>query len=387
MCYNGNMKSVGIIVEYNPFHNGHLYQIEMIKKKFGDCFIIAVMSGNFTQRGDSSIIDKWDKTKSCLSFCDLVIELPFAFTIQSADFFAKGAIEILKHLQVDYLVFGSESNDIAFLTKLAETQLTNKEYEKTVKKYLNEGFNYPTALNKALTYIMGESICYPNDILGLSYIKEIIKQNANIKPYCIKRTNNYHDVHITGTINSASSIREGLKNNISIKQQVPTTTYELLNKEHIFIDAYFSYFKYKVLSNDISIYHGVIEGIDNKIKKEIIDCFSFDELINKVKSKRYTYSRIKRIIVSILVSFTKEEALRCNDINYIRILGFNEKGQKYLKKIKKKVAIPIITRFKALNDPMLDLEYRVNTIYSLAFANYKEEVLKEFNSPILKKND
>ena len=134
---------IGIIAEYNPFHNGHKYQIEKIKKKYPDSTIIVVMSSSFTQRGDVSLLNKWKKTKIALeNNVDLIIELPFIFSTQSADIFAKGAIEILKELKVDLLVFGSESNNIKELEQIALTQINNKEYDLFVKKYLDKGYNY-----------------------------------------------------------------------------------------------------------------------------------------------------------------------------------------------------------------------------------------------------
>ena len=171
------MKKIGIIAEYNPFHNGHLYQINEIKKIFPDSLIIVVLSGNFTQKGDISIINKWGKTDIALSNnVDLVIELPFCFSTEGADLFSKGSISILKELKVDYLVFGSELNDINVLYNLAKTQINNKEFDDKVKSYLDKGLNYPNSLSKALKDITGYEINKPNDTLGVTYIKEIINK-------------------------------------------------------------------------------------------------------------------------------------------------------------------------------------------------------------------
>ena len=169
------MKKIGIICEYNPFHNGHIYHLKKIKEMYNDSLIILVMSSSFTERGELSILNKWEKTEIALNYgVDLVIELPFEFASQSADIFARGAVTLLKELQVDTIVFGSESNNIDSLKELAKIQLKNKKYDKLVKKYMDDGINYPTAMNKALNDLGGKSINHPNDLLGLSYIKEII---------------------------------------------------------------------------------------------------------------------------------------------------------------------------------------------------------------------
>ena len=286
------MESIGIICEFNPFHNGHKYFIKKIKETFKNSNIILVMSGNFTQRGDFSLINKWDKTKIALkNDIDLVIELPTLFTIQSADVFSYAAINILKNLKVDYIIFGSESNDIKRIIKLAKEQL-NEEYNKKVHEQIKKGINYPTALNNALS----DTINSPNDILGLSYVREIIKQNSNITPLTIKRTNNYHDTNLTGNITSANSIRKNI--NKDIKEFVPKITFDYLQKNVALNEKYFIFLKYKIISeiNNLNIYLDVDEGIENKIKKVIFQSNNLDELINNVKSKRYTYSKLKECL-------------------------------------------------------------------------------------------
>lgn len=352
------MKSVGIICEYNPFHNGHIYHIKKVKELFPNHLIILILSGNFTQRGEVSIIDKWKKTEIALNYVDLVIELPFVFASQSADIFAKGACDILKKIQVDALVFGSESNDIKSLEKLVDVQ-NSKEYNELVKQYLKEGHNYPTSLSKALYKICNKTVKNPNDLLGLSYIKEL--KNTNIKYLTIKRNNNYLDKNLNGTITSATSIREGLKKGIDIKKYVPKCSYKYLKNPH-FTEDYFGLIKYKIISEDISKYQTVDEGIENRLKKIINSVNSLEELIKKIKTKRYTYNRINRMLIHILTGFTKEEASNIKT-EYIRILGFNKKGRNYLKKIKNNSNIPIITNFE--NNKLLDIESRISNIYNL----------------------
>lgn len=348
------MNSTGIIVEYNPFHNGHLHHLKETKKLFPNNVIIAVMSGNFTQRGDTSIIDKWDKTNIALTYgVDLVIELPFQYATQSADIFAKGSLEILNALKVDNIVFGSETNDIDIIYKYANKILNSK-----IK--LNNNESYPSNLLK-------KDINKPNDILGISYIKEIIKNNYNIKAYTIKRNSNYHSKDLNEV--SATSIREAIKNKINIDKQIPYS----FNYSAKFIEDYFYLLKYKILStDDLSIYNGVDEGLENRIKKVILNSNSLDELINNIKSKRYTYSRIKRMLLHILVGYTKEDNKYYLNKNQIRILGFNDKGIKYLNQIKKGTKLPIYSKY----NEELKLEYKVSSIYDYTKIN------NELNKPI-----
>lgn len=182
------MNIIGIIAEYNPFHNGHIYHINKIKELFPDSIIVLVTSTSFCERGEISIMNKWDKTKIALdNNIDLVIELPFVYSSQSADIFAKGAIKIMNELKVEKIVFGSELNNIKTLTEIAKTQINNKEFDNKVKTYLDSGTNYPTALSNALKDLKLPTIDTPNDLLAISYIKEILKTNSKIEPISIKK--------------------------------------------------------------------------------------------------------------------------------------------------------------------------------------------------------
>ena len=368
------MKKIGIICEYNPFHNGHLYHISKIKEMFDDSLIILVMSGNFTQRGEASIIPKYSKCDiALLSGIDLVIELPFIFATQSADVFAKTSIEILDKLNVDYVVFGSETNDINKLTMVAKTQINNKKYDKLVKEYLDKGVNYPTALSKALYQLTDKKIDKPNDILGVSYIREILKLNSNITPICIKRSNDYNSIELNDNITSASSIRYALSNGDDVKNYVPEYVYDYL-KNPIFTKNYFNLLKYKIMTeNTLEEYQTVDEGIQNRIKKCIIKSKDLDDLILKVKTKRYTYNKLSRMFIHILCNLKKEEVKKYNKISYIRVLGFNIKGRNYLNEIKKDIDIPIITNFSRTNDPILDIEMRSTCVYA-SILNEKDKI-------------
>lgn len=381
MCYyiDGDfMKSVGIICEYNPFHNGHLYHIDKVKEMFPGHTVILIQSSSFTERGEVSIINKFDKTKIALNYgVDLVIELPFVFSTQSADIFAKGSLSLLNYLNCEYLVFGSESNDIDTLKELAKIQLKSKKYDKLVKQYMDNGINYPTAMNKALTDLGGKSINNPNDLLGLSYVKEIIKNKYDITPVSIKRTNDYHSLKTNDKIISASAIRNLIKNKKRFKKYVPSLSYKYINKNN-FDTRLFELLKYKINSDkDLSLYQTVDEGIENRIIKYINNVSTIDELISKIKTKRYTYNKISRMLVHILCNFTKDEADKFKEVTYIRVLGFNDKGKNYLNIVKRNSVIPIITNPKNSNDEMLKLEYRVTDIYNIITDNNIKDQLEK----------
>ena len=377
------MKSVGIICEYNPFHNGHLYHINKIKEMFPEHTIILIMSTSFTERGEISIINKFDKTKIALAYgVDMVIELPFPFASQSADLFAKGSVSLLNELKCEYIIFGSESDDIELLKSLAKIQIDNSTYDNLVKKYLDSGLNYPTAMGKALNIINGSTINKPNDLLGLSYVKEIINNKYNITPVTIKRTNNYHSLKKAGRIISASAIRNLIEQKKSFKKYVPKVAYQFIDKNN-YSEKLFEILKYKIVStNDLSIYQTVDEGIENRIKKYINKCDNLNSFIECIKTKRYTYNKISRMIIHIICDFTKEDAKSFKSISYIRVLGFTSNGQKYLQQLKKYINIPIITNPKNSKDKMLELEHKVTDIYNLITNNNINDRLEK---PIIKK--
>ena len=376
------MKVIGIIAEYNPFHNGHLYQINKIKELYPDSVIIAIVSSSFTQRGDISILNKWDKTKICLdNGIDIVIELPFVFATQSSDIFGTGAVKLLEELKIDTLVFGTETENIEWLKEVADLQLNNKEYNKKVKYYTGTGLNYPTSTNKAVYDLTGYKVDSPNDLLALSYIKQIKKDNKNIDIVNIKRTIDYHTKEVDDNITSASNIRNKYINNENISHLIP---YYNNNLYKITMNNLYPYLKYKILSesNNLNIYQTVDEGIENRIIKYINESNNYEELINKIKTKRYTYNKISRMLLHILTNFTKEET-KYLDIEYIRILGFTSKGKEYLNKIKKQINIPLITGYKKNISKVLDIELRITKIYSL--VTNKDLIKEEYrNKPIIK---
>ena len=348
------MEVIGIICEYNPLHNGHVYHIQKIKEMYPDSLIILVLNGYFLERGEISVLTKEDKTRLSLSIgIDIVLELPFIFGTQSADTFAETSIKILNNFGVEKIIFGSEIDDIDALTNLAKKQLENN-YNVEVKKHLDEGLNYPTALAKALHV---EFNFLPNDLLGISYAKAIIKNNYNIKLETIKRTNDYHDISSNEKVISASNIREKLNNNIDISKYLPKNSKDkIINVNK---DMYFKLLKYKInTDNHLNEYLDVDEGIEYRLLKYINKCNSLDEFINAIKTKRYTYNKINRMFIHVLISLKKEDN---KNLEYIKILGFNNKGKDYLNKLSN-LEIPIIIN---KNSIQYKYEIKASIIYDL----------------------
>lgn len=331
------MNIIGIIAEYNPFHNGHLYHINKIKEKYPNSLLILVINGYFTQRGTISVLSKEAKTQISLdNNIDIVLELPFIYGTQSSDIFAYNSIKLLNELKVDKIIFGSESNNIELLNKVVDIQLNNQEYNDNVKKYLDNGDNYPTAMKKSLN--IEEDINNPNDLLGISYIKAIRQINPSIKAETIKRTNDYHDIDSTNSIVSATNIRTRLNNEEDLTKYLPSSVIPYLY--NVSNDSLFNLLKFKILTDkDLSIYLDVDEGIEYRILKYINESHNFDELISNIKTKRYTYNKINRMLLHILIGLTKQDNQN-SKLDYLKILGFNNKGQEYLKSIKKDITLP-----------------------------------------------
>lgn len=361
------METIGIICEYNPFHNGHVYHINKIKEMYPDSIIILCVNGYFGERGDVSILSKEDKTKLALNNgVNIVVELPFVFASNSADTFAEASVKILNYIKVDKIIFGSESNNINKLTLIAKKQL-EEDFSLKIKEEIKKGINYPTALNKGI----GVNLNSPNDLLGVSYIKAIIKNNFNIEPITIKRTNDYLDTISEDNIVSASNIREKIKNNIDVKKYINyDPIFNKINEELLF-----KLIKYKIITDkDLSRYLTVDEGIEYKLIKEINNCKTIDELINKVKSKRYTYNRIRRMLIHILIGLTKVDRNIC-DVLYVKVLGFDNIGQHYLKNIKSDILISskipdtfLTRKYELISSKVYDLICETNT-YEFELSN------------------
>lgn len=371
------MKITGIIVEYNPFHNGHIHHINKAKEATNCDILIAIMSGHFTQRGEPTIVDKWTRAKYALNFgVDLVVELPFNYATQSADYFAYAAVKILNELKVDSIVFGSENNNTDELLSIATTINNNKEhYDQLVKDNMKNGLRYPDACNQAISILCNQEITLPNDLLGFSYIKEIVNNNYPITPISIQRTNEFHGTQIADKIASATSIRKGIINNTDITHTTPM--HEELKNNPVFLDDFYLLLKYNLLFNkNISSYHLIEEGIENKMIKSISKCKDISSFVNELTSKRYTRSRIQRSIISILIQ--NQHGLY--PIDYIRVLGMNKNGQRYLSIVKKQSNLPVISNYSNIKSDLLDLEMQSTKLYALASKNGNELVAKELKS-------
>lgn len=337
------MKITGIIAEYNPFHNGHKYQIEEAKK-FSDG-IVAIMSGSFVQRGAIAITDKWTRAKIAVeNGADLVVELPVIYSLNTAQKFAKGAVSILDKTNViNYLCFGSESGNVKELSKAAELLINEPEYvSEKMKKFIGEGLAYPDARQKAFDGLINEEILSsPNNILALEYIKALIETESSIKPVTVKRYGtDYHDEFVKNGIASASAIRKMIKNKKPITELTPDYSFEVYEESKL-NTALIAHLR-MMSEYDLSCINDVNEGLENRIKEALKYSLTIDELCENIKTKRYPMSKIRRIVFSALLGITKDIAK--SDVNYIRVLAMNSTGAKILREIKSKSSLDIITK-------------------------------------------
>ncbi len=391
-------KVLGIIAEYNPFHNGHLYHLENSKKLTGADYTIAVISGNFVQRGSTSIINKWDKAKMALSNgVDLVIELPVLYSISSAENFSDGAIKILNSLGVvDFLSFGSETSDINVLKNVANVLYSEpNEYKNILSHELKKGLSFPKARENSLLMYLNDIRTYsgalssPNNILGIEYLKALKKYNSNIQPVCIKRVDaEYNSTDFSNDIASATAIRSLIKNKSFeiIETLVPSDTYSILIENirngHIVEDlSVFEkeiiYVLRKMSVEEISNLPDVSEGLEYSIKNAANSCNSIVEFLNIVKSKRYTSTRLQRILLYALLGITKKDMeISKSTLPYVRVLGFNDNGKMLISEISKNnPKLKIITSVKKFVDSnhnknlnrILDKDIFATNVYTIGY--------------------
>ena len=365
------MKAVGIVIEYNPFTNGHKYHLEKTKELTNADVVVGVMSSFFVQRGEPSIVSKEERVKMALDMgVDLLVELPTIYTVESSDFFCKYSVSILNKLKVDSICFGSETGSTKeFLEKYSETEIVQPHLDFLVSDLMDEGMSYPAAMSKALAIMDSFRAETPNDILGLGYLKEIRNNKYPIDIFTYKRENNYNNEEINDKSVSASALRKLIKENKDISEYTPCKDIIESASKH-YLDDYFDILKYKLLttsSEELTTIHLVNEGIENLFKKQIIESKSMEEFINKCVSKRYTFARIKRTIIHILLNTKKDFAkeVLSKDITYIRILGTNKKGQEYLNDIRKEVEVPILSKFRGNAYPVLQFEKQANLVYNI----------------------
>lgn len=394
------MNATGVVVEYNPFHNGHKFHLDESKLVTEADLVVAVMSGNFLQRGEPALVSKWARTKMALAQgVDIVLELPYVYATQHAEVFAKGAISILNQLGIQSLCFGSEAGDInEFYSLLTFINQQNTTYNIYIHEKLKKGYSYPKALALAFKELNNHEqildLSLPNNILGYHYIKAIHEQAANIKPYTIMRKNtHYHDKEIpTHSIASATSIREKLVNQngdlSSIRHVVPETTYhELINFSEQYEsfqnwERLFPYLKFKIMTSSLSqlaeIYEAE-EGLENRLVSSIKEATSFLDMMKKMKTKRYTWTRLQRFCLHALTNTTKEEMKHVNEnCPYIRVIGMSITGREYMNQRKKQLDVPLVSTVSKTKHPFLEIENRSTFCYSLGYnSKIQSKILRE----------
>lgn len=362
------MKTVGIIAEYNPFHNGHAFQLAKAKELTGADYAVIVMSGNFVQRGFPAIMEKSLRTEVALwGGADAVIELPVHYASASAEYFASGAVSLLDRLGViDFLCFGSECGDISALSRLADTLLTeDNSYKALLKKRLKEGASYPQARIDALRALPPQSetplslLDYPNNILGVEYLKALKKRSSRIIPCTVSRTGcAYHEKSLGGPYSSARAIRESLmgENAVnSVEEQVPPAVYRLLTEQFqktfpILPEDFSALLSYKLIQEqdkDFSIYFDIDSSLSDRLHKFLPAYTDFSSFCEKIKTKNITYTKVSRALLHILLNIYQADMdiYRTEDyVYYSRLLGFRKTAAPLLNAIRNKASLPLISR-------------------------------------------
>lgn len=422
------MNIVGLITEYNPFHNGHLYHINEAKKVTNADYVIVVMSGNFVQRGTPAFIDKYQRTKmALLNGADLVIELPVCYATSSAETFALGAVAILNNLSiVNSICFGSECGDISILSNIAKIMLTEPEpYQSFLQSYLKSGYTFPAARMHALleydkmspSFISNTSsditheelkslLASSNNILGIEYMKALFQLNSNIKPYTIKRKDsNYNDEHLTDNISSATAIRKSIQRNETIrhlKNNVPSNVYTILEEQYkkthpIFEDDFSLLLSYQLMrETDTSLlkYLDITKGLNMRIDSYKNQFFSYSDFAMELKTKQYTLTRINRALLHLLLNIKKEnlDVYKENGYAlYARILGFKKSSSHLIKKAKERSEIPFITKMadaklqlSEIGLQMLEEDVFAANLYNLVvYQKFDRTIKNEYVHPLV----
>ena len=394
-------KVVGIIAEYNPFHNGHLYHLLQAKDLAQADYVVAVISGNFTQRGDTSIVDKWTKAYMAIcGGCDLVLELPTVYSISSAENFASGAVKILDSLKIiDSIAFGAEASDLATLNNIANVLYTEpRGYTNILTHELQKGISFPSARENAILMYLNDIKRYanilnsPNNILAIEYLKALKTQKSNMNPIMVKRSKVYYnDDRIVDDFASATAIRKLIKRREyeDLRKVVPRSTYKILSRQirdgNIVLglenfEKEIIYTLRKMTIREIANLPDVSEGLENLIKNSADNCNDMSKLIANIKSKRYTQTRIQRILLYALLGIDKKMMEDSKKVTpYVRVLGFTNKGKELISEINKRnPKINMITSVKKFieknNKPsnrtimqMLQKDIFATDVYTLGF--------------------
>ncbi|MBQ7102636.1 MAG: nucleotidyltransferase, partial [Anaerotignum sp.] len=360
------MKTIGIVTEYNPFHKGHAYMIEEAKKKAGADRVVVVMSGSFVQRGEPAIFDKWVRTEAALmNGVDMVLELPVLFAASNAETFARAAVRTLEETGiVDILCFGSESGDLHSMQEAARLmENETEEFQKLLKEQLDEGLSYPAARAKALetvSQISSEILSRPNHILGLEYLKALDRFNCTMEPMTIKREGDYNSPSLTDGFASAAAIRKALAEERSTEAmpQLPENVHDIYNKAlslgtaPCFWNELTAALHYKLRlssAEEIKEIAEVVEGLENRILHSIDSCYDMKDVIDFIKTKRYTRTKIQRILLHILLDIKEKEVayyMNLPKMPYIRVLGFRKENSGILADLTENAKVPVLTNLK-----------------------------------------
>ena len=361
------MKTCGIIAEYNPFHNGHIYHIEQTRKITGCDVLIAVMSGNFVQRGEPAVISKRKRAEAAVrNGADIVIELPYIYAVQGANGFAHGGIRLLKLAECDSVSFGSECGNLENLKDIADTPV-NPEH---LREQLDAGMSYP----RAYSLLTGSMM--PNDILAVSYLKEM--KDTGIQPVAVQRTNSYTDTEMAD-IASAAAIRQAVRMKQPVAYSTPMA--ELLTDDNtVFIDMYYPYLRTLLLTSkkeQLSQYFLMSEGMENHLVRQAAVSPDWDTFLRNSTTYRYTASRIRRCCMHIMNQVTKEEVRKLPELDTLRVLAFNDTGRQWLKEMRKK-DVRAASTFTDVPYPWRQIEYRTALLYASVFPEEKRnEILRE----------
>lgn len=394
------MKVVGVVAEYNPFHNGHFYQLNQIRKGLNPDGIICVMSGNFIQRGEPSVFDKWARTEMALrGGADVVLELPVCFCTSTAEIFAESAVRLMQLsgvvTDISFGIEESYKNELLLLAKTLAHEPT--AFKKHIKKYLKEGLSFASAREKALLEILsGKNLQLdavksllnkPNCILALEYLKAIYRTDAKIGIYpIIRKGASYNDQNLYGNFSSATSIRNyiienGTHNLEVLAANVPDFCMEIIQREIALgrgpvslrdFEQIILFALRQMSSEDLKAVFDVVEGLENRIVKCARQSSCLDELITGIKSKRYTETKIRRVLIHSMLKIDRQLVMKRSPL-YIRVLGFTRKGASLLKKIQQQTNLPVITRASHYTQlqgdarRMLEADLRATDIHCLAY--------------------
>lgn len=396
------LKATGVVVEYNPFHNGHYYHLQETKNVSGADCVIAVMSGNFLQRGEPALLSKWKRTKmALLGGADLVIELPYSFATSHAPRFAYGSIFLLQSLGAESFCFGSESGDGALFNETHDlVNSQNDTYQAKLREFIDTGLSYPSAAARAYEALetpLALDLSKPNNILGFEYVRASRELGSRIKPLTIKRKNaDYHDVLLgKGDIASATAIREAVFSSDirKAKHYMPSFTFDLMAEEQsekgtlMNWEQLYPLLRYQLLSSspsEINTFYEVEEGLEYRMIDAMRSCDSFESFMKQLKTKRYTWTRLQRACLHVLNKIRKEDMLALLDAPpaYIRVLGMTGKGREYLRSVKKSIDLPLVTTVSKHDFAGLDMEAKTSLVYAQgAVRNVLSAEKEEFNTP------